>query len=1541
MDEVPRETEMTRLAVLCQQATVGQRVTLRLTRGDDVSGRIEHLDDNYVMIDPGGDFVTLFSDNLAGWELHSTPGPAGGDQRPSSASTETPEPQPVAIVQADPPEVLSVLARVEATYTEAIKRARLELPEPDFQFPKSEFQPPSVRDTVRREWDRARNQYSYATKVNELSRLNSVVVQVLEPLAKRYPSSPGTRSLLGHVLLKMNQCSKAIEHLAAAATFSDDTKRWLALASAAKESPSIECYALRRYFCIQSPVNATEAWYRYLSVANPIDLNGVTHIIDTWIAKSSTSSALTTLLSESLIYLLIICDSQHLARQVATELAQNTGKLPPTWRPELESLSRPSDDLVAIERRFERSPPVDTKSSQSPEATKSKAINHGHIVVFGNQRFGFIDSNEGQTFYFRVDAVIDNTLQNALIDGSWRTFAEVQFDTQTSHGHKYHRAINVARLQDSESLLQTAQHLIRIGNHSHAIVFVRRALSATPDSEAAKQLEKEINDGLKNQRANRETNLSLPKGHGPYARAKRAQLIDQDLERAKKLLNEAIKKHDRTNSAIMDLAWLLQQQGKTDEAISLLKTNSVQLTHQNQRSYDNMLATLYQHAGRHDDALKVLTRIRDTAHSSQKESVMKRMVVSFIGSSRYEDAEQVLEEIRDSNPNDQLALQWLANLDDAKRASSDAEAQEILGEIGNLVQEGVSLSSLARAAIDGCTFEGVDPKKVQSGIAGSKEISHVEDLAKKLGTRRPRDRAAYYLSAAALLNRDIGNAGSGRIYDYLRRYFSSIADASWIDSKPADVVRSYYIESLVLVTNDEHYEAWRSLLRYILTFGSGRPNDFESALSGNRTDRVNALRVAMETIQPEAGSSFLEGLIVLGSQSSFARDSLSDVIVPSQRLRNAFGDILKSTDQMADDIGENWRAVCRSHDRIRRRRLSVCRALRKYQATAADIESLGTQVRRAMEEMNSLVVDRRRLSAMGDIVESALAFCRGFDFEEKERNFWLVTTQVEAFKKDVSDAPTQYSHEGLLPIAEHLRSLIEEQYAQMVRDSGAELSLQLLIDSYLLGPNGELKLQIQVSNERGCSPASSVRICLGPGDSEYFSADSWEREVASTLRGGDTEVTHMVVVPKASAIQDQAFLVDATAIYRNRLGEDKRTEAAAWTVRLYPDRDFQHLANPYAPFAEGGPVDDPTMFVGREDVLSRLESSLLSEYGTKSIVMYGQKRAGKSSLLEHLRRRLASHQTVLPVYFSVQEIAPRLSIAALFHRILQGIHEALDELRLEGREVPDFSPVDVDSLESHPTPKFHDCLSSLVRALRRDQAGLKIILLVDEFTDIFKGIQRQQIPNEFMKAWKSVIEKRYFASVLVGQDIMPNFKERFPNEFGVTEDERLTYLDEASAGALVQDHIGTERFVGRAVNRILDLTACSPYYTMMFCSRLVDYMNETRSVKVTEADIRLVKEEMLRGDRRLTKDKFDNLLSAGDSGLDSGIEPDDSYRVCLSIARHSEREVWCSRTLIPDFDQRVLDGLLQDLETRTVVDRKADGYRLRVGLFRDWLLLQG
>ena len=362
------------------------------------------------------------------------------------------------------------------------------------------------------------------------------------------------------------------------------------------------------------------------------------------------------------------------------------------------------------------------------------------------------------------------------------------------------------------------------------------------------------------------------------------------------------------------------------------------------------------------------------------------------------------------------------------------------------------------------------------------------------------------------------------------------------------------------------------------------------------------------------------------------------------------------------------------------------------------------------------------------------------------------------------------------------------------------------------------------------------------------------------------------------------------------------------------------------------------MFFGRSAFIDQIHAALLGSEGTKCFVLYGQKRAGKSSILEHLKRKLAKSEC-LPAFFSLQDIQGDLNICTFLTRIIQSVRDAV-QIEAETHGIPSpFTFPTIAEVAASPILVFHDCLSQLVRALKKTSSWEKqrIVLLVDEFTDVFAQIQQNKMPPEFMKLWKAIIERHYFSCVLIGKDIMPAFQAKFANEFGVTQDLRITYLSEQGARDLIEIPIGAERYRCRAVQRILELTAGSPYYTMMVCDRLVEYINRTKSFIVTEADIEKVKESMISGPQSLGAPKFDPLFDPGEKNVTTDIDPQDSLAGCSAIAKHANAG-WCAASSLPrmTFDK---NKVITDLQHRDVIERKQDSYRIRVGLFHEWLLV--
>ncbi|XVF15943.1 hypothetical protein REPUB_Repub09cG0199400 [Reevesia pubescens] len=98
----------------------------------------------------------------------------------------------------------------------------------------------------------------------------------------------------------------------------------------------------------------------------------------------------------------------------------------------------------------------------------------------------------------------------------------------------------------------------------------------------------------------------VPVGDTPYVRAKNVQLVDKDPERAIPLFWAAINAGDRVDSALKDMAIVMKQQNRAEEAIEAIKSLRSRCSDLAQESLDNILLDLYKRCGRLDDQIALL-----------------------------------------------------------------------------------------------------------------------------------------------------------------------------------------------------------------------------------------------------------------------------------------------------------------------------------------------------------------------------------------------------------------------------------------------------------------------------------------------------------------------------------------------------------------------------------------------------------------------------------------------------------------------------------------------------------------------------------------------------------------------------------------------------------------------------------------------------------------------------------------------------------------------------------------------------------------------
>ncbi|KAL6994996.1 Protein POLLENLESS 3 [Sarracenia purpurea var. burkii] len=98
----------------------------------------------------------------------------------------------------------------------------------------------------------------------------------------------------------------------------------------------------------------------------------------------------------------------------------------------------------------------------------------------------------------------------------------------------------------------------------------------------------------------------VPAGDSPYGRAKHVQLIEKDPNRAIPLFWAAIYAGDRVDSALKDMAVVMKQLNRSDEAIKAIKSFRHLCLLESQESLDNILVELYKKSGCTEELIEVL-----------------------------------------------------------------------------------------------------------------------------------------------------------------------------------------------------------------------------------------------------------------------------------------------------------------------------------------------------------------------------------------------------------------------------------------------------------------------------------------------------------------------------------------------------------------------------------------------------------------------------------------------------------------------------------------------------------------------------------------------------------------------------------------------------------------------------------------------------------------------------------------------------------------------------------------------------------------------
>jgi hypothetical protein len=583
------------------------------------------------------------------------------------------------------------------------------------------------------------------------------------------------------------------------------------------------------------------------------------------------------------------------------------------------------------------------------------------------------------------------------------------------------------------------------------------------------------------------------------------------------------------------------------------------------------------------------------------------------------------------------------------------------------------------------------------------------------------------------------------------------------------------------------------------------------SLTGNLSgDPSPELTTVLKAEALAHGHAFFKLLLALLAETNSLREMILDILCKDSVLIDLGIDYLADTDTQG--LRASW---VRAIDQWRRDRWWLIHGLGDIERLEISDQALASYI----EIIQDYKADYKArapsylLGQLGGVVR-ALSKLRDFmcsrTLEARENALRSVKRVIDALQEDIRAAPTALAVEVIEPVAEQLKELTDQEHRKLIETCPARPRLNLALDEGR-SAHGVVTVQVKVANAVDSAPVESAELLVNV-NSNLFTPILSRIQLTEAVRGGTSRVVLVRLKPVNTRRHISLFELALMLRYQPRFSKEIGLLDVTLKVPVPRPEKFKPVPNPFLDGATGRPVQSQEMFFGRDELIDRIRARLRETTSPGAgVAIFGQKRAGKSSIRLHLVKRLRKLDEMPVVDIgNIGDLSPEANevtgtrlLALPMWRIIEGANEVLPKK-------PSLIHPDRDrvSFLTSDDPVY-DCAKLLERHREENPGQLPLVVFIDEFQYLETWIKKRLVSPVFMQAFKALIEKQLFHLVIVGQSDLDRLIRDDPNAFGVFSTERVTYLAERHARRLIEVPIqlaSQSRYRERAVDHILELT---------------------------------------------------------------------------------------------------------------------------------------
>lgn len=276
------------------------------------------------------------------------------------------------------------------------------------------------------------------------------------------------------------------------------------------------------------------------------------------------------------------------------------------------------------------------------------------------------------------------------------------------------------------------------------------------------------------------------------------------------------------------------------------------------------------------------------------------------------------------------------------------------------------------------------------------------------------------------------------------------------------------------------------------------------------------------------------------------------------------------------------------------------------------------------------------------------------------------------------------------------------------------------------------------------------------------------------------------------------------------------------------------LRNPYI---AGAPVTEASMFFGREDVFNWIERSLPGRYVDHILVIHGQRRVGKTSVLKQLPNWLPDGY--IPVFFDLQG-RTRAGLDRFLWWLARETTRALKQDRGISMPIPSKEGFkgDTEYLEGVFIPE--------VQAALGDH---NLLLTFDEFDSLEEEAVKETLASpliEKLGQLTGVEGLNFIFSIGSSGRKLENMQASYTEFFKAALYKEISFLGmEDTRRLIAQPVTDLLHYEQAAIDRIYAIASGHPYFTQLICHELFSHHQETGEREIHQRDVEAVLEDVV------------------------------------------------------------------------------------------------